>query len=129
MGPVLALLAGNQAECERIIARARRDAGRLAAEAGTEAAAIAADAGRRAAAAREEAARRVMAAARDGALACRGGGPARLKARGLRSSARSGREGPCWRGSLVMPETLACPGGSLVAGVDVRVRHGGISCG
>jgi len=65
VGPVLALLAGTQAECERIIARARQDAGQLAAEAAAEAAAIAADAGRRAAAAREDAARRVMAAARD----------------------------------------------------------------
>lgn len=67
VGPVLALLAGTQAECERIIARARQDAGQLAAEAAAEAAAISADAGRRAAAAREDAARRVMAAARDGA--------------------------------------------------------------
>ncbi len=63
VGPVLALLAGTQAECERIITQARLDAGQLVAEAGTEAAAIAADAARRAAAAREEAARRVMAAA------------------------------------------------------------------
>lgn len=69
VGPVLALLAGTQAGCEQIIARARRDAERLAAEAGTESAAIAADARRRAVAAREEAARRVMAAARDEATA------------------------------------------------------------
>ena len=46
VGPVLALLAGTQAECERIIAQARRDAGRLTAETGAEAAAIAADAAR-----------------------------------------------------------------------------------
>jgi len=69
VGPVLALLAGTQAECERIITQARLDAGQLVAEAGTEAAAIAADAARRAAAAREEAARRVMAAAGDEAAA------------------------------------------------------------
>ncbi len=62
VGPVLALLAGTQAECERIITQARLDAGQLVAEAGTEAAAIAA-------VAREEAARRVMAAARDEAAA------------------------------------------------------------
>lgn len=69
VGPVLALLAGTQAECERIVTQARRDAGRLAAEATAQAEAIAADAGRRAAAAREHAARRVMAAARDEAAA------------------------------------------------------------
>ncbi len=69
VGPVLALLAGTQAECEGIIARARVDAGRLAAEAGAEAAAIAADARLRAAAAREDADRRVTAEARDEAAA------------------------------------------------------------
>jgi hypothetical protein len=65
VGPVLALLAGTDAECGRIVAQARRDAGQLAAGTSAEAAAIAADAGRRAAAAREEAARQVMAVARD----------------------------------------------------------------
>ncbi len=65
VGPVLALLAGVDAECGQIIARARRDAGQITAEALAEAAAIAADAGQRAAAAREEAARQLMASARD----------------------------------------------------------------
>jgi len=65
VGPVLALLTGTQAECERIVAQAGRDAAQLTAEATTEAAAIAADAEPRAAGGREEAAGRVMTAARD----------------------------------------------------------------
>ncbi len=65
VGPVLALLAGTDAACGQIVARARRDAERVTAGAKAEAAAITADAGRRAAAARDEAARQVMAAARD----------------------------------------------------------------
>jgi len=69
VGPVLTLLAGTDAECGRIVAQARRDAGQLAAGTSAEAAAIAADAGRRAAAAREEAVRQVMAAAREDAAA------------------------------------------------------------
>ena len=71
VAPVLALLAGTQAEGERIIAQARQDAGQLAGEAAAEAAAIAADAGRRAAAARENAARQIEAAARDEAATAR----------------------------------------------------------
>jgi hypothetical protein len=69
VGPVLALLAGTDAECGRIVEQARRDAGQLAAATRAEAAEIAADAGRRAVAAREEAVRQVMAAARDEAAA------------------------------------------------------------
>ena len=65
VGPVLALLGSTDAECERIIAQARRDAGQITAAAQAEAAAIAADAGQRARAAREEAARQVVAMARD----------------------------------------------------------------
>jgi hypothetical protein len=42
LGPVLALLAGTDAECRRIITRARRDAEQITAEARAEAAAIAA---------------------------------------------------------------------------------------
>jgi cell division septum initiation protein DivIVA len=64
VGPVLALLAGTDAEHGQIIARARRDAEQVTAGARAEAAAIAADAGRRAATTREEAVRQVMAAAR-----------------------------------------------------------------
>jgi vacuolar-type H+-ATPase subunit H len=69
VGPVLALLAGTDAEVGRIIAQARRDAEQITADAKAEAAAIAAAAGRRAAAAREEAARQVTASARDEAAA------------------------------------------------------------
>jgi vacuolar-type H+-ATPase subunit H len=69
LGPVLALLAGTQAECGQIIAQARRDAGQVTAGARAGAAAIAADGERRAAAAHEEAARQVMTAARDEAAA------------------------------------------------------------
>jgi Skp family chaperone for outer membrane proteins len=64
VGPVLARLAGVQAECAQILAAARRDAGQLTAGARAEAAAIALAAGRRAAAAREDAAGQAMAAAR-----------------------------------------------------------------
>ena len=92
MGPVLALLAGTQAECERIIAQAQRDAGELAAEAGTRVAAIAADAARRAAAAREEAARRVMAAART--RPPRPCGDAEQQAAGTRALAGAARARP-----------------------------------
>jgi len=65
VGPVLALLESTDAERERIIAQARRDAGQITAAARAEEAAIAADAGRRARAARAEAARQAMALARD----------------------------------------------------------------
>jgi vacuolar-type H+-ATPase subunit H len=67
VGPVLALLDGADAQCKRIIAQARRDAGQITAAAQAEAAVIAADAGRRAAAAREEAAQQVMTSAREDA--------------------------------------------------------------
>jgi len=65
VGPVLALLDGADAQCQRIIAQARRDAGQITAAARAEAAVIAADAGRHAAAAREEAAWQAMALARE----------------------------------------------------------------
>ena len=63
VGPVLGLLDGTRAECESIIARARRDADGIVAGARSEAAAIEADGGRRAAAARDEAVRRLADAA------------------------------------------------------------------
>jgi hypothetical protein len=65
VAPVLALLEGTDAECARIIAQARRDAGQRTAAAQAEAATIAADAARRADVAREAAAGQVMASARD----------------------------------------------------------------
>ena len=65
VGPVLALLAGTDAERGQLIERARRDAGEVMAQAETEAAAIATAAGRRAAAAREETARQALASARE----------------------------------------------------------------
>ncbi len=65
VAPVLTLLESTDAECERIIAQARRDAGQITAAAQAEAAAIAADAGQHARAAREEAARQVVAVAQD----------------------------------------------------------------
>lgn len=65
LGPVLALLAGTEAECGRLIEQARRDAARVTDQARAEAAAISAAAGRRAAAAREQAGRQAVAAARD----------------------------------------------------------------
>ena len=67
VGPVLALLESTDAERERIIAQARRDAGQITAAARAQAAAIAADAGRRATAARVQTARQAMVLARDGA--------------------------------------------------------------
>lgn len=57
--PVLALLGGTQAECERIAGEARRDADGIVATARAQAAAIRADGDRRARAARDEAARRL----------------------------------------------------------------------
>jgi vacuolar-type H+-ATPase subunit H len=65
VGPVLTLLDGTDAECERIIAQARREAEQIMAAARAEAAVIAAAAGQRAEEAREEAVRQVMALARD----------------------------------------------------------------
>jgi flagellar biosynthesis/type III secretory pathway protein FliH len=64
VGPVLARLAGVDAECEQILAAARRDAEQLTAGARAEAAAITVAARQRAAAAREDATRQAMAAAR-----------------------------------------------------------------
>ena len=65
LSPVLALLAGTDAECGQLIERARGDAARMTDQARVQAAAIAAAAGRRAEAAREEAARQAMASARE----------------------------------------------------------------
>ncbi len=65
VGPVLALLDGTDAERERIIAEARREAEQITAAARAEAAVITAEAAQRAEAARDEVARRVMAQARD----------------------------------------------------------------
>ncbi len=65
LGPVLALLAGTDAECGQLTDQARREAGQVTAQARVEAAAIAAAAGKRAEAMREEATRQAMAAARD----------------------------------------------------------------
>lgn len=67
--PVLTLLDDTQAECERIVARARRDAGAIIARARVEAAAIGADGDQRARAVRAEAARQVAAAAAAAAAA------------------------------------------------------------
>jgi F0F1-type ATP synthase membrane subunit b/b' len=60
--PVLTLLDDTRAECEQIVARARRDAAAIMAEARAEAAAISADGDQRAQAVRDEAARQVTAA-------------------------------------------------------------------
>ncbi len=86
VGPVLTLLESTDAECERIIAQARRDAGQITAAAQAQAAAIAADAGQRARAAREEAARQVVTMARDEAAGTVDS--ARQQARNTRELAR-----------------------------------------
>jgi len=86
VSPVLALLDGTDAERDRIVARARREAEQITAAARAEAAVIAADAARRADAARDEAARQVMAVARD--EAARSVGDARRQARQTRELAR-----------------------------------------
>jgi cell division septum initiation protein DivIVA len=62
--PVLALLAGTDAECRRIIATARQEAERVAERAREQSAALAADARRRARAAHDATAEHVLAAAR-----------------------------------------------------------------
>jgi vacuolar-type H+-ATPase subunit H len=62
--PVLALLDGVQAECERIIETARREADQIAADSRAEAARIGQEAGQRARAARDDAAAEVLAQAR-----------------------------------------------------------------
>jgi len=86
VSPVLARLDGTDAERDRIVARARREAEQITAAARAEAAVIAADAARRADAARDEAARQVMAVARD--EAARGVADARRQARQTRELAR-----------------------------------------
>lgn len=67
--PVLTLLDDTRAECERIVARARRDATAIMAAARAEAAAISADGDQRARAVRDEAARQITAAAATAAAA------------------------------------------------------------
>ncbi len=62
--PVLTMLAATQAECERIAARAARDARQIMDEARERAAAVTAEAGARADAARTDAAGEAVAAAR-----------------------------------------------------------------
>ncbi len=69
LSPVLALLEGADAECTRMVARARHDAEQIIAAARDEAAAQLADADRRARSARDEAMREVLAAARAEAAA------------------------------------------------------------
>jgi vacuolar-type H+-ATPase subunit H len=64
LSPVLALLEGVDAECMRIVARARRDAGQMIAAARDEAAAEFADADQRARSARNEVMREIVAGAR-----------------------------------------------------------------
>jgi cell division septum initiation protein DivIVA len=86
VSPVLALLDGTNAERERIIAQARRDAEQIIAAARAEAAVITAEAAQRAEAARDEAARQVMVLARDEAARSVAG--ARRQARRTRELAR-----------------------------------------
>jgi vacuolar-type H+-ATPase subunit H len=64
LAPVLALLAGTDAECGRIIAVARRDAEQTGERAREQAAALAADARRRARAVQDAAVEQVLASAR-----------------------------------------------------------------
>jgi vacuolar-type H+-ATPase subunit H len=65
VGPVLARLAGTEAECERLITQARHQAKQVVAAARSQAGAIAADAAQRAQTIREQAARQVLTAARE----------------------------------------------------------------
>ncbi len=65
VAPVLALLADTEAERERLITQARRDAEAIVAAAQSAAATIAADAAQRAETVREQAERQVMSAARE----------------------------------------------------------------
>jgi len=72
LGPVLARLAGTDAECARIVAEAERSASQIASDARERAAAITAGGRARAQAARSEAAAEVLAAARaEAAVAAR----------------------------------------------------------
>ena len=65
VGPVLARLAGTEAECERLITQARLEAERVVVAARSQADAIAADAAQRAETAREQAARLALTVARE----------------------------------------------------------------
>jgi vacuolar-type H+-ATPase subunit H len=69
LSPVLALLEGVDAECARLVARARHDAGQIIAAARDEAAAQLADGDQRARSARDEVMRAVLAGARAEAAA------------------------------------------------------------
>ena len=69
LSPVLALLEGVDAECARIVAQARHDAGQIIAAARDEAAAGLADADQRARSARDEVMREILAVARAEAAA------------------------------------------------------------
>lgn len=64
LAPVLALLDGVDAECARVVAEARRDAGQITAAAREEATAILGDADRRSGAARKQAVQEALALAR-----------------------------------------------------------------
>jgi len=65
VAPVLALLAGTEAQRERVVTQARRDAEQIVAAARSAAGAIAAHAAPRAETVREQAARQVMSAAQE----------------------------------------------------------------
>jgi vacuolar-type H+-ATPase subunit H len=69
LGPVLALLEGVDAECARIVARARHDAGQIIAAARDGAAVDLADVDQRARSARDEVMREILAVARAEAAA------------------------------------------------------------
>ena len=69
LSPVLALLEGVDAECARIVARARHDAGQIIAAARDEAGADLADADQRARSARDEVMREILGGARAEAAA------------------------------------------------------------
>ena len=72
LSPVLALLEGVEAECARVVARARHDAGQIIAAAREEAAAGLAEADQRARSARDEVMREIVAGARAEAAAAAG---------------------------------------------------------
>lgn len=88
--PVLTLLDDTRTECERIVARARRDAAAIMAEARAEAAAISADGDQRAQAVRHEAARQVTVAAATAAAAM----VADAEQEAIRIRARAGQRMP-----------------------------------
>jgi vacuolar-type H+-ATPase subunit H len=68
VAPVLALLAGTEAQRERLVTEARREAEQIVATARSAAGAIAADAAQRAETVREQAAQQVLTAAREQAV-------------------------------------------------------------